>query len=115
MTPPSDHLVWGVHDMIDRVCEITKDAAQLACSPLLPGDAIRLEQSHVTFVNRQTGSLIEAELPTDMDQNQLGPDTYHLEREWRSWMGDGGLDAPKDADHAFLGFCRKWFEKRGRP
>jgi hypothetical protein len=24
---------------------------------------------------------------------------------------DGGLDAPKNADKAFLGFCRKWFEK----
>lgn len=44
-----------------------------------------------------------------------GWDVYHLEGEWKAWMSDGGLDAPKNADRAFLGFCRKWFEKRGRP
>ena len=36
-----------------------------------------------------------------------------LESEWRSWMADGGLDAPKNPDKAFLGFCRKWYERRG--
>jgi len=30
-------------------------------------------------------------------------------------MADGGLDAPKNPDKAFLGFCKKWFERRGRP
>lgn len=44
-----------------------------------------------------------------------GWDIYMLEGEWRAWMADGGLDAPKNADKAFLGFCRRWFEKRGRP
>lgn len=44
-----------------------------------------------------------------------GWDIYHLEGEWKAWMSDGGLDAPKNPDRAFLGFCRKWFEKRGRP
>lgn len=44
-----------------------------------------------------------------------GWDIYALESEWRSWMSEGGLDAPKDPDKAFLGFCRKWFERRGRP
>jgi hypothetical protein len=44
-----------------------------------------------------------------------GWDIYLLESEWRSWMRDGGLDAPKDADKVFTGFCRKWFEKHGRP
>jgi len=44
-----------------------------------------------------------------------GWDVYKLEGEWRAWMADGGLDAPKNADRAFLGFCKKWFERRGRP
>ena len=44
-----------------------------------------------------------------------GWDVYVLEQEWRIWMRDGGLDAPKSPDKAFVGFCRKWFEKRGRP
>ena len=44
-----------------------------------------------------------------------GWDVYVLENEWRNWMIDGGLDAPKNPDKAFLGFCKKWFERRGRP
>lgn len=44
-----------------------------------------------------------------------GWDIYMLEGEWRNWMADGGLDAPKNPDKAFLGFCKKWFERRGRP
>lgn len=40
-----------------------------------------------------------------------GWDVRHLESEWRDWI----TEAPRDVDAAFLGFCRKWFEKRGRP
>ena len=43
-----------------------------------------------------------------------GWDKYFLEQEWRMWMADGGLDAPRDPDKAFLGFCRKYFERHGR-
>lgn len=40
-----------------------------------------------------------------------GWDVYFLESEWRMWM-----DAPpRDPNAAFIGFCRKWFERRGRP
>jgi plasmid replication initiation protein len=47
--------------------------------------------------------------------NAPGWDIYMLEAEWKSWMVEGGMDAPKHPDRAFVGFCRKWFEKRGRP
>ncbi len=40
-----------------------------------------------------------------------GWDVYHLEREWRDWI----TEAPRDADAAFIGFCRKWYERRGHP
>ena len=40
-----------------------------------------------------------------------GWDIYQLEREWREWI----TEPPRDADAAFVGFCRKWFERRGRP
>jgi hypothetical protein len=40
-----------------------------------------------------------------------GWDVYFLEHEWRMWMEE----PPRDADAAFAGFCRKWFERRGRP
>ncbi len=44
-----------------------------------------------------------------------GWDVHYLEQAWRSWMADGGLDSSRDPDKAFVGFCAKWFEKRGRP
>jgi len=75
----------------------------------------------VIFTNRGSMSptlLIQGSVP------QLMPETYehardvapgwdvrHLESEWRDWI----VEPPHYADAAFLGFCRKWFEKRGRP
>lgn len=38
-------------------------------------------------------------------------DIQFIEREWRSWM----QETPRNPDAAFLGFCKKWFEKRGMP
>ncbi len=40
-----------------------------------------------------------------------GWDVYYLEREWRDWI----TEAPRDADAAFIGFCKKWAERRGNP
>ena len=40
-----------------------------------------------------------------------GWDVYALEREWREWISD----PPRNPDSAFLGFCRKWANKRGKP
>lgn len=40
-----------------------------------------------------------------------GWDVYYLEQEWRGWM----TEAPRDPEAAFVGFCKKWFERRGRP
>lgn len=75
----------------------------------------------VVFTNRGTmmsGPLLEGRVPA------LRPETYerareaspgwdvrYLEGEWRDWI----VEPPRDADAAFLGFCRKWFERRGRP
>jgi plasmid replication initiation protein len=40
-----------------------------------------------------------------------GWDVYHLEQEWRGWM----TERPQHTDAAFVGFCRKWYERRGSP
>ncbi len=40
-----------------------------------------------------------------------GWDIYQLEQEWREWI----TEMPRDIDAAFIGFCRKWFEKRSGP
>ncbi|MEZ6081056.1 MAG: replication initiator protein A [Pirellulaceae bacterium] len=44
-----------------------------------------------------------------------GWDIAYLEREWRSWIDMMDAEPPRTPDAAFIGFCRKWFEKRGRP
>lgn len=40
-----------------------------------------------------------------------GWDVRYLEQEWRMWMSE----PPRHADSAFIGFCRKWYERNGRP
>ena len=66
-------------------------------APALPGG------SYVPPLKAETYALARDVAP--------GWDVYHLEREWRDWI----VEAPRDADAAFVGFCRKWFEKRGQP
>ena len=75
----------------------------------------------VTFRNRGTvKGQVEIDAPV---VRRLDPETYHeartvapgwdvyeLEREWRDWI----TEPPKSADRAFIGFCRKWAERRGR-
>ena len=74
----------------------------------------------VVFRNRGTMSqhepLLEAgslDPSTYHDARLLAPgwDVHELEREWRDWMSE----PPRDPDKAFLGFCRKWHERRGQP
>ncbi len=97
----------------------------------IPDYSVGMDEDMVIFTKR--GTLNNADKP-DTETSliptiiRLKPDTYteartvapgwdiyHLEQEWRDWMADGGLDAPANPDKAFLGFCRKFFEKRGRP
>lgn len=40
-----------------------------------------------------------------------GWDIHTIEQEWRAWI----TEPPRDSDAAFVGFCRKWYEKRGYP
>jgi len=40
-----------------------------------------------------------------------GWDIYALEHEWKEWI----TEPPRNPDAAFVGFCRKVFEKRGKP
>lgn len=89
----------------------------------MPDYSIRLEGEIVVFRNRGTmdtvagessqASLVFLKPETYEHARQAAPgwDVYHLEGEWRTWM----KSTPRNADKAFVGFCKKWFEKRGRP
>ena len=90
----------------------------------MPDYAITLDGNQAVFSNRGTmqargntpqSTLLFLESETYEKARTAAPgwDAYHLESEWREWIRDKG--APKQPDKAFLGFCRKWFEKRGRP
>lgn len=90
----------------------------------MPDYAIRFDGDAVLFVNRGTMRAANLDLegptlpPSAYEAGRAaapGWDVYQLEQAWRTWMADGGMDAPRDAEKAFVGFCAKWFEKRGRP
>lgn len=89
----------------------------------LPDYHVTLEEDMVVFTNRGTMACVAPAL-LDVPIPPLDPETYHearlaapgwdvrtLEREWREWV----TEAPRSPDAAFIGFCRKVFEKRGRP
>ena len=90
----------------------------------MPDYAVTLDDSDmVSFRNRGTM------LPTEPVQMKIsvgsldpetynkaksvapGWDVYYLEREWRDWI----TEHPRDPDASFVGFCNKWFERRGHP
>ena len=90
----------------------------------MPDYAVTLDESDiVTFQNR--GTMLPAEQPAGkivlrmLDSEvyetakQVAPgwDVYYLEREWRDWMNE----QPYDPESAFIGFCKKWAERRGLP
>lgn len=78
------------------------------------------DDDSVLFMNRGTmfpeqkpvwSGHLEPETYHDAKQVAPGWDIHYLEREWREWI----TEVPKHPDKAFIGFCRKWFEKRGPP
>jgi plasmid replication initiation protein len=92
----------------------------------IPDYSIQLDEDCVTFTNRgtmdrrpkaNTGQppALPASAYDAAREAAPGWDVYQLEQAWRSWMADGGLDAPRSPKKAFVGFCVKWFERRGRP
>lgn len=89
----------------------------------MPDYAVRLEgEDMLVFRSRKSiPGPLAAPSPT---VPSLDPETYHdartiapgwdvhfLEQQWREWI----TEPPRDVDAAFLGFCRKWYEKRGEP
>ncbi len=87
---------------------------------LLPDYEISMDGDDIKFSNRGTMATIKQTLDTCPP---LDPETYndarivaptwdihYLEQEWRMWM----TEPPKHPDKAFIGFCRKWYERKGR-
>lgn len=85
----------------------------------MPDYAVSIDEDDmVVFTNREISVSefegMEFQLRNDTYEHAriVAPswDVYHMEREWRAWI----TESPRDPDAAFVGFCRKWFERRGR-
>ena len=88
----------------------------------IPDYAVRLDDDMVLFKNRHrprgnSGQPFRSAAPLDPDvyvrARRIAPgwDIYALEREWREWMSA----PPRDPEAAFIGFCKKVYQTRGRP
>lgn len=91
----------------------------------MPDYSVTMESDMVTFANRGTIPKAKSlEPPKPVSVGTLSPETYHdartvapgwdvyyIEAEWRDWM----TESPRDPDAAFIGFCKKWYERRGSP
>src|SRR4028118_390659 len=73
----------------------------------------------VTFRNRGTmaaalpsswGGRLDPEVYNDAREAAPGWDVYHLEREWRHWLGANEIE-PKYPERHFVKFCRTWYDK----
>lgn len=98
---------------------VTKIIEQDEAYHHMPDYALSLNSNNIIFTNRNfkeptnTNILIMLDQETYYDAQLVAPgwDIYYLEKEWRHWMSEGGIDAPRDPNKAFIGFCRKWFER----
>ncbi|MBE9640430.1 replication initiator protein A [Salipiger mangrovisoli] len=89
----------------------------------MPDYEVRLDPEKDQLLVRSRGTVLEFAAP-EPSIPALDPEVYDLaraaapgwdvrmiEQEWRGWASE----TPRNPEMAFLGFCRKWFERRGRP
>lgn len=92
----------------------------------LPDYAVHLDEADsVVFTNRGTMlprieerhefPVIDSETYNDARIVAPSYDVYYLEREWREWWVDSGMPHLTDPDKAFIGFCKRRYEKNPRP
>jgi plasmid replication initiation protein len=109
--------------------EFRRAVRNLAASDHLPDYLVEFDPKAdmVTFVNRGTMKAALSAAPAEPwtgrldsdvygDARNVAPgwDVYHLEQEWRNWLGESEI-VPKAPERHFVKFCQTWFEKRGRP
>jgi len=98
----------------------------------MPDYAVRwtdeLEEK-VSFISRESIQALKPKKPITIEHKifldadaydearKVAPewDIYHLEAQWRDWMAMSDNPSPKNPNRAFIGFCKKWFERKGRP
>ncbi|WP_299938817.1 replication initiator protein A [uncultured Pelagimonas sp.] len=89
----------------------------------MPDYRIEIDEVRDHMVVRSRGT-VGRDIAEHVNIPSLDPDVYEMARqaapgwdvrmietEWRSWA----TAIPRNPEMAFLGFCRKWFERRGNP
>jgi plasmid replication initiation protein len=110
--------------------EFRRAVRSLVASDHLPDYRVAFdaERDMVTFSNRGTIKLaavpttelepwtgrLDSDVYGDARNVAPGWDVYHLEQEFRNWLGEEEI-VPKNPEKMFVKFCKSWFEKRGRP
>ena len=90
----------------------------------IPDYAVRFEADEDMVVFNNRNSMPSATLSDSIVIPPLDGGTYEIARtlapgwdvrliedEWRAWA----TETPRNPEQAFLGFCKKWYEKRGKP
>jgi plasmid replication initiation protein len=96
---------------------------KLATSDHLPDYLVEVIGDNVVFTNK--GTMFEDDSALDLKplsadaydkarQAAPGWDIRHIEQEWYNYVKQKN-EPIVSSDKAFIGFCRSWFEKRGRP
>ena len=107
--------------------EFRRAVRELAATNHLPDYSVSFDAGAdmVTFYNRGTmkppaaandawSGFLDNGAYGDARKAAPGWDVYHLEQEWRMWLGENEI-VPKQPEKHFVKFCATWFEKRGRP
>ena len=94
---------------------------KLAETNHLPDYKISLSDDTVTFTSRRTSAYdgnvraprLNPETFEKAKRTAPGWDVYNLEFQWREWIA--GKEKPKNPDAAFIAFCRKKYQRAGKP
>ena len=115
-----------LHKKVGTTAPIRKLRAQIRAIEeinQLPDYSVSMDADMVIFTNRNWKPPIDQnqgvfpflKLGTFEKARVAAPgwDVYQLEREWQEWSAKKGL--PKRPDAAFVAFCRRRFQRQGRP
>jgi hypothetical protein len=92
----------------------------------IPDYSISFVGDKVRFINRQTMKALPSsettlfptlDPETYIDARTVAPgyDVYHLEEQWRGYWLESGKPELKNADAAFIGYCKRRYEKNPNP
>lgn len=114
----------GSQSPMKRFKQLVKSLAE---NDHLPDYFVTLENNKVTFKNRNSQNAntlnrnytLFPHLDTETYRyaRMVAPsyDVYALEREWQDWWLRSGKPPMKSPDRAFIGFCKKRYEKQPNP